>query len=236
MTYVPWLTSLLPASLSGPWSLRWCTAIGETADDLAARAKLAVKVRFPELAPVDALPYLGADRALPQMPGEPAEVYRARITAAWSTWYWAGTSRSIREALVLYGLHGVSVVPHRVWRIDGDAARWARFRVYVTGYAASGEHLSGALTSGAWIGTGLGVEPLRSGEFRSGEFVSGTRTRPELTDALRGLVRLWSPARDRCAAIVFTWGGAISGAFLSGTTPSGGPCDVVSWRGSPHFV
>ena len=71
--YVTWFTSLLPGPLAGPWGRRWAGVVGAVGgDELLADAKVAVKARFPDLAPEDALPKVGADRVLPACPAKPS--------------------------------------------------------------------------------------------------------------------------------------------------------------------
>lgn len=236
MALFDWLFAKLPKPARGPRAEPLVRVIAGHLDELVDRAKVAAKVDLPSEAPDDALPHVGRDRGIERMPGEAVETWRTRVEAAWQTWGFAATTRGVREPLVLFGLRGVMVVPNRVWCWDERADLWARFRVYVTGYASSGELLSGAFMSGAYLGPGLSIVPLISGTFVSGASVSGTLTPVATVEAVRELVRTWSPARDRCVAVTFTWGGAISGAFFSGTTNSGGPTDFVSWRGTPHFV
>ena len=49
---------------------------------------------------------------------------------------------------------------------------------------------------------------------------------------VRGLVRHWRAARDRCADLVFTWGATLSGAFFSGV-PTG---NFTARWGAPHWA
>lgn len=230
-TYVEYFPTLLPGFLRGTWGTRWAQGIALELDLALGRVHDAVRARMLADAPTDAVDELLADRAL-DLVTETTEARRTRVAAAWTTWAWAGSAKAIQDALVLYGLHGVRVVPHTTWRIDGNAALWARFRVYVTGFAASGEVYSGAFYSGAYLGPGLSIAPLLSGAFNSGQYVSGTTTTPATADAVRVLLRKWKSARDRAHGVVFTWGGSISGAFFSGTVTGVGANGQppVTWR------
>lgn len=233
-SYEDWLPSLLPTA--DPWGRRWCAAHGALLDGQIARAKASVRAWAVALAPADALHHHGADRSIPRLPAETDDGYRARLVAAWETWRTATSGACIRGQLVLYGLRGVTIVPGYQWPAAGSG--WARFRVFVSGWTASGEHLSGYFDSGVYLGPGLGIAPLISGAFLSGASVSGTVATVATVDTVRGLIHQWKAARDRCADAVFTWGGTLSGTFFSGVPTGVGPGGhaPVSWRGTPYLV
>lgn len=236
MSYTTWLPTLPPRPMAGPWCRLWLAAHGTLLDGQLARAKASVRAWGVADTPADALRYHGGDRGIPRLPVETDEGYRARLVAAWETWRTATSGACIQGQLVLYGLRGVTVVPGYQWPAPGSG--WARFRVFISGWTASGEHLSGHFTSGAYLGPGLSIAPLLSGAFLSGASVSGTVTTPAVVATVRGLLRQWRAARDRVADAVFTWGGTISGAFVSGVPTGVGPGGhaPVSWRGTPYFV
>lgn len=235
-TYAEWLPSLLPAPHAGRLGVAWARSMAAPLDTRLTAAKAAAKVNGVALAPDDALVYHGADRMIPRLPAETDAGYRARLVAAWETWRTATSGLCIRGQLVLLGLRGVTIVPGYQWPFPGSG--WARFRVFVSGWTAPGEHLSGHFTSGAYLGSGLGIVPLLSGAFVSGASVSGTVATAATVATVRGLVRHWRAARDRCADLVFTWGATLSGAFFSGVPTGIGPGGhaPVSWRGTPYLV
>lgn len=116
---------------------------------LVARAKAAVKARFPQLAPSDALDEIGIERKMPRGPGETDANYAARLQAAWNTWPWAGTAFGLLSALSAGGYptaevriqkairyyldaNGALVVERRAageWWIDWKRSFWSRFVV-----------------------------------------------------------------------------------------------------------
>lgn len=235
MTYATYLPSLLRGPLAGAWGSRWFGAVGALLDGALGGGLDAGTLVGPLGAPDDALPLLGADRAIVRLAGETLASFRVRVAGAWETWRWAGTTRGIHATVRLFGWRGVRAVPHREWPID-EAALWSRYRVYITGLTVSDEVFSGLATSGADVGNGLGVLPLYSGSAKciSGQVVSGTACGPDVVEPLRAALRQWSNARDACESVVLTWGSAISGAVRSGTAISGSV--AVAWRGSPNFA
>lgn len=235
MTYATYLPSLLRGPLAGVWGSRWFASVGAALDGALDGALDAATLVGPRGAPADALSSLGVDRVIGRLTGETTATYRARLQGAWETWTWAGTTRGCHAAVRLFGWRGVRAVPHSEWPIDATS-RWARYRVYITGQTVSDEVTSGAATSGLYLGLGVDVRPLYSGDPAciSGEVVSGTVCDPAVVETLRGSLRQWSNARDRCHSVVLTWGSAISGAVRSGYAFSGGV--AVAWRGSPNFA
>ncbi len=118
MRYADWLLDpgqlpdtppVVPPWLLGPNGRTWLTAIGRSLDDNAERARQAVKARFPNLAPDDALAVLGEERGMPRGPGETTASYRARLLGAWDAWTWAGTPYGMLRQLLAAGYPTVYV-------------------------------------------------------------------------------------------------------------------------------
>lgn len=80
---IPWLTSREVGKKDA-------TAQGQIYDQQVDLAKAAVRARFPDYAPADALPYQGQDRKLIQGHNETDEIFRTRLKAAWDQWALAG--------------------------------------------------------------------------------------------------------------------------------------------------
>lgn len=68
---------------------------GLAIDALIEKADEGVKARIPTLCDPSALPYIGADRVMPQGPNESNDAYRIRLQRAWDTWARAGSARSV---------------------------------------------------------------------------------------------------------------------------------------------
>ena len=79
-------------------------ASGELKDDIVDRYQEAGTAGYPDLAPADALPWIGKERMLPRMPGESEAAYRERLRLAWETWREAGTIPGMLKALDRLGL------------------------------------------------------------------------------------------------------------------------------------
>lgn len=104
------------------------TALAAPLDDLVTRARTVMLARLIPFAPEDALHLLGAERGLKRYPGEPLDVYRARVQAAWAYWQQAGTVPGLVAALAAAG-YRASVTEHFK---DPDPVRWAEFSVRVS--------------------------------------------------------------------------------------------------------
>ncbi len=109
-----------PPWLQGPWARRWFYVSGLMKDAWREVAKSAVKARFVELAPRDALAPLLRDYALDEPYNEPEAVTRSRIARAWATWGQAGTKAGLVAALHTAGYQNVAVKEHRDW----NTGRW----------------------------------------------------------------------------------------------------------------
>lgn len=99
-----WLQQLeIPWLVSGPNGRADVTSYGTVLDGQVALVKAAVKARFPELAPADALPYLASERGLLQGgtigggPSESNSAFGTRLKQAWDVpgWPVAGTPYAI---------------------------------------------------------------------------------------------------------------------------------------------
>lgn len=202
--YVTWFTSLLPGPLAGPWGRRWAAVVGAVGgDELLSDAKVAVKVRFPDLAPEDALPKVGADRVLPRLPGETLAAWRARLSGAWEVWSWAGTRHGLE---VVAGQLGFE---HYRLKTTADFAPglppghradlWARWWLFVYAHP--------------WTRTTWG-----SGTWGSGTW--GSSASAEDVARVKGALRTVSNARDLGAVRLF-FDGTTSGGWGLGTWGGG---------------
>lgn len=209
-TFEQYQRALMPAGMAGPYGLAWAAAQGATKDGLALDAKEAVKARFVDLAPPDALPRLGSDRGIARAPGEGADSWRDRIAGAWESWSWVGTRYGIGYAVGLLGLGTPALWSWRDLPWDADASRWARIRVAFTGRATWGAFAWGSALWGSRL-----VQPIES--------TSAATVRAMLTPILRQ----WINARDRVESVSIHRGNAIWGRFLWGAHPYASAASTV---------
>lgn len=228
-TFADYQRALMPAGMAGPFGLAWAEAQGAAKDALAEEARDAVKARFVDLAPVDALGRLGADRDLERSPIEDDEDYRARLAQAFELWGWAGTHYGYASALSLVStqLRGVRFVPQYKWpgsrAPDGRDQLWSRFWVYVW----TGDLTWGRFTWGPWATWGAAASPFTVrlwGAWTWGDGIWGSSaTTSQLREIRRALAK-WKNARDRVPALVVAtgavWGlpGTVWGAWIWGGT------------------
>ena len=214
-TYAAWQPTLQPTALRGPWGERWAAGLGAEKDAALALAKEATKSRFLTLTPSDALSLIGADRDIERATIDTAATYRARLTAAWDVWSWAGTHYGYANALALTSalIAGARFVPQYQWSSppDGRTGLWSRFWVVVwTGALAVGR-----FTVGPWATVGADASPfdvLLVGSFTVGDgsTVGSDMTRAQLGE-IRNTLAKWKNTRDRVPALILADGGDIVG-------------------------
>ena len=91
-TIVEWLQGLPIPWLAGRTNgSNDVLSYGTVLDDNIDTVKEAVKARFPDYAPSDALPYIGSDRGLIQGPTETTADFITRLKTAWDDWARAAT-------------------------------------------------------------------------------------------------------------------------------------------------
>ena len=199
-TYADFFVALLPAPLAGPWGLRYARTLGGFLDGVLSRAQDAVESHTVTFALDDALPALGGNYALGQLPRETAARYRARFGAAWSTWALAGTAEALTSTLALLGLTGTTLRITRDWPSgppDHRTDLWSRWWLYIAqphpwgrpSTLGSHHRLGGPLLlgDGRHLGDGRALGARRT--------LGSNATRDEVRLVLRAL-RQWNSARD----------------------------------------
>jgi len=101
-------------------------AYGALADEHLEYVATALRARYAELAPEDALNLLGAERNFVRYPAESLDAFRQRVIGAWDFWVWAGTEYGMGLALSQLGYNS-AIVPVRNY----DNTRWSEFDVYL---------------------------------------------------------------------------------------------------------
>lgn len=113
--------------MQGRWARAWALAVGASKDTTLERARQAVLVGAVTRAPADALPLLGADVALEQLPGETSASYSARILGAWDTWPWAGTRTGLANVAAQLLYPTAVLVTAAEWGVPLASTIWARW-------------------------------------------------------------------------------------------------------------
>lgn len=148
--YATYQPSLHPTGLAGPYGLAWGASQGTMKDRVITLATDALDAGLVLRCTADALPLLGADVALEQLPGETSTSYRARILGAWDTWPWAGTRTGLESVFTLLGLTvtlatatELSRLPWAQWFAFASATGWTR-RAWTSGTATWGSGVWGS--------------------------------------------------------------------------------------------
>ena len=152
-TYAVYQPSLHPTGLAGPYGTAWAASQGTMKDRVITLAADAVDAGLVLRCTADALPLLGADVALEQLPSETSTSYRARILGAWDTWPWAGTRTGLAAVFTLLGLTvtiatatELSRLPWAQWFAFASATGWTR-RAWTSGTATWGSGVWGSTAS-----------------------------------------------------------------------------------------
>jgi hypothetical protein len=192
VSFSKYMIELAPPWLRGRWGEAWNGTVGLAMDMVAEGAMEAVKARFLKQAPVDALPYAGADRQIERAPGETDDVYRARLLQAFETWRLAGTNKGILTALAIIGYPKAKIFESHDW-FPKDP-RWWRFWLVI-----EPPHVFTAWKLGDGTKLGMKLLGLDSAE--------GTAA----LDLLRRVVRKWKAAHAVCEKLIIVLFGKLLG-------------------------
>lgn len=195
-TYRQWQVTLQPTSLRGPWGERWARSLGDHKDIILTLSKEAVRARFVDDAPSDALDRMGADRDLFRaLDDETDASWRSRLRGAWESWSWVGTRYGIGQAVGPLGYGYPAVYPHTEMPADSNATRWARVTLIFRGL-------------GSWDGSATWDSAATWDEYRIEEGAE-TADPDVIRPQLRRVVRKWLNARDVCDRVLVTLGGLL---------------------------
>jgi hypothetical protein len=217
MTFRELMVQLEPPWLQSAAGKAWARANGDMKDSLVARVKEAVKARFAQFSPEDALNLLGVERQLPRGISIDTATYRDQLIGAWDSWPWAGTAYGVLNALRDAGYPGTQLQIAKGWRYSLDATTQALVKTF--------------------LNPGL-VDPYWSSffvYFPSASFParwSGTPPASNSDEAqfIIALVKRWKSGHARFDSVVFNMGGPIWGVSTWGSFNWGGTAPVV-WSG-----
>jgi len=189
-SYADYQPGLYPTGLAGPWGTAWGRSQGTMKDRVITLAIDAVDAGLVLRCPDDALPLLGADVSLEQLPLDDADSYRARIAAAWETWRWAGTRTALTLVFAQLNPEGSTRIAtaHELGRTP-----WAQWWAFLTQPSPPGPRTWS--TSGSW-----------------GHGVWGSAVPRATVRTVRRLARQFSNARDRGWAVALRSSPGVWGA------------------------
>lgn len=220
--YRDYESKLAPPWLRGPGAKPVLEELGGEKDVQVDRARQSVLASFPDQGPVDALPYTGADRLLPQGVGESTSAYRERLRTAWDAadgWSFAGSHGSMLFALARAGfptgLAAGAVIVQRTKRYS---------------YLAAGVVTFG--TGAGWTFDGTGPEIWNQFGIVFGADVSGLTDGSTSAQQLNALVKTWKPSKARFMGTWIVLSGSIWGWPIGAAWGAGGR----TWGGSSRFV
>ena len=174
--------------LQGRWARAWGRSLGAEKDATVERARQAVLAGAVTRCPTDALPLLGADVSLEQLPGETSTAYRTRIAGAWDTWPWAGTRTGLENAFTLLGLTVRLATATELGRTP-----WAQWWAFATG-------------------TGWTRRIWDAGSKSWGSGVWGSTATRDDVRRIRRFARQFSNARDRGWVVILQSSPGVWGA------------------------
>lgn len=230
--YQDYQAKLSPTALLRPNGAAFEAAFGSVKDAQLDRDIAAVKAKYPNVAPSDALSIIGADRGIPRGQSETDAAYAARLVNAWNTWPWAGTPYGMLQAFRATGYTNVFICqPNGGKEFTLDA---------------NGNLVTTALAGGVWQNLSLAspyTAPLRQTFWSIFDVLfpaplpaswGGGATVPASGSAeanfIRSIVSAWKPGHAICGRIIIVktgkvWGypttqvwGAATGNWGSSTT------------------
>ena len=179
--------------LQGRWGRAWALSVGASKDVTVERARQAVLAGAVTRAPTDALPLLGADVVLEQLPAEPNDSYRARIQAAWETWSFAGTRTALITVANQLGASDGGTPPRLATAHELGRVPWAWWFLFIVPVVIPARRKWGA------------PETWGAGVWGSDHDRATVR-------AVRRLLRRFSNARDRGTAVILRSSPGVWGA------------------------
>lgn len=193
--------------------------VGLPLDMIAEAAKQATMARFPEVCPVDALPYHARDRRIRRGPLESATSFRARLLLWIELWRGAGVGRAMLDQIAAFmtpnefririwtqvgmiytreadGSFTITRATRGLWDWDGRDDLWARFWLII-------DSVGGVPWSrdGTW---GDGEEWGADGATATW---GSTATGDEVT-TIRAIIDDWKPANSVCKKIIVSFDAA----------------------------
>lgn len=230
-TYRQWLDDApLPSWLRARWAFRWLYLVAVFADAIGEATMQAVKARFIDTCPDDAVPYIGDDRQIEIGIGEPLSSYRERLKGAWQAWAMAGTEAGLLAQLQAWLPDATwSIVANGEWSVPPDGRPASPGLVAIDGadwWSRMWVLCQGGHPWRAWL---LGDPPDGDGILLGDTSVSiGSTAIPYHAETCARIVRKWKAGHEYVPHVLVNLDTVIIGTDVPiGTFELGG--DVARW-------
>lgn len=209
-----------PPFLQKTNGIAWNSGLGLAQDEYVARAKAAVKARWPRSAPSDALDYIGSNFQINRGFAPDDQAFVKLLEHAWSLWGEAGRKPGLQLALADAGITNFEIWEKWEWA-DGETRpeRWWEFWVVIH---APFPWTENALADGKWEDAGTWDSP-------PGVWTEAIPW-PELL-RLRALIRKWKPSHAHCRNVILVSQGNVFGE-LDDVTWDNADAAGITWTGS----
>lgn len=190
MDYVDYQVAFSPPWMQfGPLGISWSQALGLMKDAYGAGMRLAVKVRFPEWAPSDALDAIGRTLQIDRLYAQNDQQYIAQLMNAWVSWQTAGTVPGMLAQLQAFGLANVALWEAWYWS-DGNPSYY-----FTVTCSLPMPWNSFPMADGTWGDGNAAKKWSDGGIWASGIPVSWRQQ-------LKAVITKWKPAHAVCAAVI----------------------------------
>ncbi|WP_394845196.1 phage tail protein [Pendulispora brunnea] len=182
-----------PGWLQKPYGRRFLFALGVIKDAVLEGAKIAVKVRFPLLAPSDALDVIGRERGIDKGFYFSDSQYRKQLVNAFGYWRRQGTAAGLIQALGDAGYRNVQVYEN--YTGDGiDPSEWSWFYVqFLPPYPWTVEGVAVWDDNAIWDDDRAWVDPVP----------------PSEAERVRSIIRKLKPSHAKPAGAAFLLSGQL---------------------------
>jgi hypothetical protein len=207
--------SYSPTYLQGYAGQRYGYTLAVMWDTLGDAMAYAVRARFPDCCPSDALPYLAIDRQIDRGPNEAEASYRARLKLWLDLWRHAGSARSVITALEVWfgGTYEIETVAQSqavgtAWDVYNPATQQITHQLVSP---ANWTWDDTGVAPRAWVivqggGYSPTTEAYGSGStWGNGEVFGISGSPGELAPWLRNQIRKWSSAGGQVPWIIMSW-------------------------------
>lgn len=219
MSFEQYQVENAPPWLRGPNGVVWNSSLGMVKDEYLARAKAAVKARWPKTAPADALDLIGENVQIDRGFSPDDASFVALLERAWDLWGEAGRKAGLALALQLGGITNFEIWENWQWAgAEIHPERWWQFWITIR---APFPWANTSLADGTWGDAGTWAD--------GGHWADACPREAYLR--LQALVRKWKPSHAHCVNIVLVQQGYAFGD-LGGMTWAEAATAGITWTGN----